>query len=64
MFEKSMERVRKFTVMDFGLLKITLFLLGIIVGVVAADALHGILVLLIIIFIILYATLLWRYFKK
>ena len=64
MFEKAMERVRKFNVLDFSLFKIVIFLFGIIVGTLASGFFENILLLLVIVFVILYAILMIRYFKK
>ena len=64
MFEKAMERVRKFNVLDFSLFKIVIFLFGIIVGTLASGFFENILLLVVIVFVILYAILMIRYFKK
>ena len=64
MFEKAMERVRKFNVLDFSLFKIVIFLFGIIVGTLASGFFENILLFIVIIFVILYAILMIRYFKK
>ena len=56
MFEKAMERVKKFNVLDFSLFKIVIFLFGIIVGTLASGFFENI--------VILYAILMIRYFKK
>ncbi len=64
MFEKAMERVKKFNVLDFSLFKIVIFLFGIIVGTLASGFFENILLLVVIVFVILYAILMIRYFKK
>ena len=64
MFEKSLEKARKFTLLDYSLLKIVLLLLGIIIGTLASGFFEGILWVLIVLFVILYATLMFRYLKK
>ena len=64
MFEKAMERVKKFNVLDFSLFKIVIFLFVIIVGTLASGFFENILLLVVIVFVILYAILMIRYFKK
>ena len=64
MFEKSLEKARKFTLLDYSLLKIVLLLLGIIIGTLASGFFEGILWVLIVLFVILYAILMFRYLKK
>ena len=64
MFEKSLEKARKFTLLDYSLLKIVLLLLGIIIGTLASGFFDGILWFLIVLFVILYAILMFRYLKK
>ena len=64
MFEKSLEKARKFTLLDYSLLKIVLLLLGIIIGTLASGFFEGILWFLIVLFVILYAILMFRYLKK
>ena len=64
MFEKSLEKAKKFTLLDYSLLKIVLLLFGIIIGTLASGFFDGILWFLIVLFVILYATLMFRYLKK
>lgn len=64
MFEKSLEKARKITLLDYSLLKIVLLLFGIIIGTLASKFFSDILVYLIAIFIILYVLLIVRYLKK
>ena len=64
MFEKSLEKARKFTLLDYSLLKIVLLLFGIIIGTLASGFFENILLFLIILFIILYVILMFRYLKK
>ncbi len=64
MFEKSLEKARKFTLLDYSLLKIVLLLFGIIIGTLASGFFEGILWFLIVLFVILYAILMFRYLKK
>ncbi len=64
MFEKAMQRVKKFNLLDFSLFKIVIFLFGIIVGTLGSGFFENILLFIVIIFVILYAILMIRYFKK
>ena len=64
MFEKSLEKAKKFTLLDYSLLKIVLLLLGIIIGTLAIGFYEGILWFLIVLFVILYVILMFRYLKK
>ena len=64
MFEKSLEKAKKFTLLDYSLLKIVLLLFGIIIGTLASGFFEGILWFLIVLFVILYVILMFRYLKK
>ena len=64
MFEKSLEIAKKFTLLDYSLLKIVLLLFGIIIGTLASGFFEGILWFLIVLFVILYVILMFRYLKK
>ena len=64
MFEKSLEKAKKFTLLDYSLLKIVLLLFGIIIGTLASVFFEGILWFLIVLFVILYVILMFRYLKK
>ena len=64
MFEKSLEKAKKFTLLDYSLLKIVLLLFGIIIGTLPSGFIEGILWFLIVLFVILYVILMFRYLKK
>ena len=64
MFEKSLEKAKKFTLLDYSLLKRVLLLFGIIIGTLASGFFEGILWFLIVLFVILYVILMFRYLKK
>ena len=64
MFEKPLEKAKKFTLLDYSLLKIVLLLFGIIIGTLASGFFEGILWFLIVLFVILYVILMFRYLKK
>ena len=64
MFEKSLEKAKKFTLLDYSLLRIVLLLFGIIIGTLASGFFEGILWFLIVLFVILYVILMFRYLKK
>jgi hypothetical protein len=60
----GMEKARKFTVLDFAFFKITLFSLGLIIGIYFATSLKEYLPLFWIIFAFTYVYLIYRMFKK
>ena len=64
LFKTFLERAKKFTIVDYGLIKTIFFLLGIIIGTFASEFFSGIILLVIILFVVLYTIFIVRFFKK
>lgn len=64
LFNKALNSTKKYTIWDFGLLKITLISLGILLGTYFSNFFLSIIMLIWIIFVISYAFIMYKTFKK